>query len=140
MNNETPRDDYDDRPRSRRRDDDYDDRRRRRRDEYDDDDDFDDRPHRRRRHDPMDDPAMRMIMPVGVVPMAIISGYLGLVSILLLPAPFALLTGILAVRQIKRDRKAHGMGRATFGIVMGAIFSVALVIAAVAIIAAESKK
>ena len=50
---------------------------------------------------------------------AIAAGYLGLVSVLCVPAPLALLAGILAVREMKRDPKKHGMGRAVFGIVMG---------------------
>jgi hypothetical protein len=141
------RDDYDNR---RRRDDEDADRPRSRRDDYDDDRDYDERPRRRRRRDydddydrrrdPMDDPAMRMIMPIGVNAMAIISGYLGLISVLLFPAPFALLTGILAVRQIKRDPRGHGMGRATFGIIMGGLFSVVLVIVVIALVVAETQK
>jgi hypothetical protein len=143
-------DDYDDRDRPRSRRDDYDDRDRprSRRDDYDDDRDYDDRPRRRRRYDddydrrrdPMDDAGMRMIMPIGVNAMAIISGYLGLISILLFPAPFALLTGILAVRQIRRDPKGHAMGRATFGIIMGGLFTIVLLIAVVALAIAAAKK
>jgi hypothetical protein len=36
-------------------------------------------------------------------------------------APFALLTGILAVADIRRHSDKHGMGRAIFGIVMGVL-------------------
>lgn len=50
-----------------------------------------------------------------------------LFSILMLPAPFALLTGILAVRDIRRNPHKHGMGRAVFGIVMGGLVSLLLV-------------
>ena len=51
-----------------------------------------------------DDPAMRMILPIGRSGWAIAAGYLGLVSVLLLPAPFALATGIYAISEIRRDR------------------------------------
>ena len=68
-----------------------------------------------------DDPAMRLLLPVGRSGWAIAAGYLGLVSVLLVPAPFALLCGWMAVRDIRRNPKKHGMGRAVFGIVMGAL-------------------
>lgn len=74
-----------------------------------------------------DDPLMRALLPVGRSGWAIAAGYLGLVSILVLPAPFALLCGLLAVRAIRRNPKKHGMGRAAFGIIMGALGTVALV-------------
>ena len=44
-------------------------------------------------------------------------------------APFALITGILAVLDIKKNPEKHGMGRAIFGIVMGTLFSIILVFA-----------
>lgn len=126
-----------------RRDDDYGDRPRSRRDDFDDDRDYHDRPRMRRRRDydddyddrdPMDDPTMRMLLPVGRSPRAVISGYLGLISVLLIPAPFAIWTGFLAKREMKRDPKLHGMGRAVFGIIMGSIFSVVILILAVLIV------
>ena len=69
------------------------------------------------------DPAMRMLLPVGRSFWAIASGYFGLLSILLIFAPFALITGILAILDIKKNPEKHGMGRAIFGIIMGALFS-----------------
>ena len=75
-----------------------------------------------------DDAGMRMLLPVGRSGLAIAAGYLGLVSILLIPAPFALILGILAIREIRRsrqtDKRVYGMGRAIFGIAMGALFTV----------------
>jgi len=65
----------------------------------------------------------RYILPVGRSGWAIASGYLGLISVLIIPAPFALLTGILAIRAMRRDPKKHGMGRAVFGIVMGGLIT-----------------
>jgi hypothetical protein len=80
-----------------------------------------------RRPDSLDNAGMRLILPVNVSGWAIASGYLGLISVLCLPAPFALLTGILAIRDIRRNPKTHGMGRAIFGIIMGSLGLVGLV-------------
>ena len=70
-----------------------------------------------------DDPAMRLLLPVGRSWLAIVAGYLGLFSVLIIPAPLALLFGILAAIDVHNHPKKHGMGRAIFGIVMGGIFS-----------------
>jgi hypothetical protein len=70
---------------------------------------------------PGDDRAMRAILPVGRSGWAIAAGYLAFFSVLLLPAPFALICGVLAMREIRRDPSKHGMGRAVFGVVMGAL-------------------
>ena len=59
-------------------------------DDYDEDDYLEERP-RRREQDIGDDPAIRMLLPVGRSGWAIASGYLGLISVLLIPAPFALI-------------------------------------------------
>ena len=75
-----------------------------------------------------DDAALRIVLPVGRSGWAIAAGYLALFSVLCFPAPFALLTGILAVRDIKRNPEKHGLGRAWFGIIMGALFSLVLLL------------
>ena len=54
--------------------------------------------------------------PFGVSRWAQISFWL---AMLLLPAPFALLTGTLAVKDIKANRGKHGLSRAKFGVVVG---------------------
>ena len=64
---------------------------------------------------------VRTLVPVGLSGWAIAAGYLALFSFFLIPAPFALLTGILAVRSIKKHPEKRGMGRACFGIVMGVL-------------------
>jgi len=84
-----------------------------------------------------DDPAMRLILPVGRSIYAIIAGYLGLVSVIFLPAPLAILFGILGLRDIKKNPKLGGKGRAIFGLVMGTIFTL-LPIIAIAMAAATS--
>ncbi|NNM28830.1 MAG: DUF4190 domain-containing protein [Akkermansiaceae bacterium] len=78
------------------------------------------------------DAGMRLVLPVGRSIWAIIAGYLGLLAILVVPAPLALLTGIIAVIDIRKSRHSaepkHGMGRAVFGIVMGLLFTATLVL------------
>jgi hypothetical protein len=72
------------------------------------------------------DPGVRLLIPVGRSGWAIASGYLGLLSVLLIFAPFALLTGIIALGDMRKHPHKHGAGRAWFGIVMGGLFSVPL--------------
>ena len=81
-----------------------------------------------------DDAGMRMLIPVGRSPWAIVAGYLGLLSPLMIFAPFALIVSIFAIRDIKR-RDTHGMGRAVFGLIMGALFTILLVVWIAAMIA-----
>ena len=70
---------------------------------------------------------MRLLLPVGRSGYAIVAGYLGLFSLLVIPAPLALVFGILAVRDIGRNPKKHGMGRAVFGIIMGALGTIVVI-------------
>jgi len=72
---------------------------------------------------PFTDNGMLWILPVGRSPFALIAGYLGLLSLLGVFAPFAILLGILALRQIKQNPHMHGAGRAWFGIVMGTLMT-----------------
>jgi hypothetical protein len=74
-----------------------------------------------------EDAAMRMLLPVGRSGWAIAAGYLGLFSLCGFAAPFAILTGVLAIRDIKRNPEKHGMGRAVFGIIAGVVGLVILV-------------
>lgn len=108
------------------------------------DDDFeeeeDERPKRRRRPPELgDDAGVRMLLPVGRSGWAIAAGYLGLFAVLCIPAPLALIAGIIAVIDIKKNPKKHGMGRAIFGIVMGGIFTVLLLISMVVAAAGKMK-
>ena len=75
------------------------------------------------------DAAMRMLLPVGRSGYAVAAGYLGLFSVLGIFAPLALIFGMLGVMDIGKNKEKHGMGRAVFGIIMGAIFSIGLIIA-----------
>ncbi|MDP2234236.1 MAG: DUF4190 domain-containing protein [Actinomycetota bacterium] len=69
-----------------------------------------------------------MLLPVGRSWWAIAAGYLGLVSVTMLPAPLAVIIGIVAIVDIQKHPERHGMGRAIFGIVMGAVFSVLMLV------------
>ena len=62
-----------------------------------------------------------MLLPVGRSGLAIAAGYAGLFALLILPAPLALVLGVLAVRDIKQHPHKRGMGRAMLGIVTGAL-------------------
>ena len=57
-----------------------------------------------------------------------------LFSILIFPAPIALLAGILAAVDLKRHPGTHGMGRAVFAIVMGGIFTIPLILIVVGLL------
>jgi hypothetical protein len=100
-------------------------RRRRYEDDFDDEGDSEDRPRRRRRPPPQDE-GLQYVIPVNTNVLAILAGYAGLVSVLCFPAPVALVLGLLALRQLARNPGQHGKGRAVFGIVMGALFSIPL--------------
>lgn len=82
-----------------------------------------------------DDPAMRLILPVGTSIWAIAAGYFGLFSVLCLPAPLAVLFGVIAILDIRRNPRRHGLGRAIFGIVMGTVCSIFLLVWLVALLA-----
>lgn len=68
-----------------------------------------------------DDPVLRALLPVGRSLGAIVAGYMGLFSILVFPAPLALVLSILAIIELRPNPRKHGMGRAVFGLVMGAL-------------------
>jgi hypothetical protein len=78
------------------------------------------------RKDIGDDPAMRLLLPVGRSPWAIVAGYLGLFSFVVLPAPLALVFSLIAISDLRKNPSQHGMGRAVFGLVMGILGTVAL--------------
>lgn len=55
-------------------------------------------------------------------PPALIAYYCGVFSILLFPAPFALILGIIGLNKIKREPALPGKAHAIVGIVLGSIF------------------
>ena len=81
------------------------------------------------------DPSMRHILPGSDLSgWAIAAGYLGLISLLMIPAPFAILTGAVAIRAIGRDPAKRGLGRAWFGLVMGMLGTIGLFWGTIALI------
>ena len=83
--------------------------------------------------------AMRMLLPVGRSLWAIAAGYFGLFAVIPIFAPIALVLGIVAIIDIRRNPDRHGMGRAVFGLVMGLIFSIALVFVIIGMITGSLK-
>lgn len=71
------------------------------------------------------DGGVRMLIPVGRCPLAIIAGYLALLSFIpllgVVLAPAALILAVLAHRRIRRDPKLHGMGRVIFAYIVAAL-------------------
>jgi hypothetical protein len=74
-----------------------------------------------------DNAAMRLLLPIKVSPLAMAAGYLGLFAMVLLPAPLALLVGVAAVADLRRNPEKRGMGRAVFGVFMGAVGTAGLI-------------
>ncbi len=71
---------------------------------------------------------LRFVLPVGRSALSIIAGYLGIAALLLYPAPLALIFGWLALRELKTNPRLHGRGRAWFGIVMGILGTLGLIV------------
>jgi len=72
-----------------------------------------------------DNAGMRLLLPVGRSGWAIAAGYLGLFSLIVFPAPLALVISIIAIWDIRKSKSSehpkHGMGRAIFGLIMGIV-------------------
>lgn len=81
---------------------------------------------------PEDDATMRMLVPIGRSGWAIAAGYLGLISVLLLPAPVAIAVSLVAIGDVRKSRAdpkpRRGMGRAVFGLIMGVLGTIALLV------------
>lgn len=77
-----------------------------------------------------------MLLPVGRSGWAIAAGYLGLFSLILIPAPLAVIISTVAIWDIKRSKakgkQKHGLGRAIFGLIAGIIGSVLLIVSLIA--------
>ncbi|MBE3098350.1 MAG: DUF4190 domain-containing protein [Planctomycetes bacterium] len=73
------------------------------------------------------DVGMSPVLPV-LSGWAIAAGYLGLFTLLIVPAPLALATGIYAIVDIRRHPTKRGMGRAIFGVVLGALGTLVLLL------------
>jgi hypothetical protein len=71
---------------------------------------------------------MKWVLPVGRTRWAIVAGYAGLFSILLVPAPAALAAGVYALTDLRKHPGAYGRGRAWFAVAMGSLGTAGLVI------------
>lgn len=75
-----------------------------------------------------------MIVPSNRSGWAIAAGYLGLFSVLGVAGPFAILCGVMGLREIKRNEGMGGKGRSIFGIVMGSLGTIGLAVFVVGMI------
>jgi uncharacterized protein DUF2510 len=75
---------------------------------------------------PQRDRSMEMLLPVNRSGWSIAAGYAGLFSVLLFPAPIALVLGVVALIDLTHKPDVGGRGRAWFGLVAGAFGTVAL--------------
>lgn len=64
---------------------------------------------------------LRFVVPLNPSGWAIAAGYLGLFSVLIVFAPFAIFAGIMALRDIQKNPGKTGKGRAIFGLIMGVV-------------------
>lgn len=82
--------------------------------------------------DAIAEPLLEYAVPINVNFWAIAAGYLGLFSLLGVPGPFALATGIVALVQLRKTPHVRGHVRAWIGIVLGALGTVGLLLSIVA--------
>lgn len=79
---------------------------------------------------------LALVVPIGRSGWAIAAGYLGLLSLLVIPAPFAILCGVLAIKDITKNPEKLGLVRAWFGIIAGATV---MLMALVGVVVSASK-
>ena len=79
-----------------------------------------------------DDPGMRVLLPVGRTGWSIAAGYLGLFGLTVVLAPIALIVSIIAISDLRKKEAAGekklGMGRAVFGLTVGIIGTLILLL------------
>ena len=84
------------------------------------------------------DPALGFIVPVGQSVWAIVSGYLGLLSLgVCFLGPLAVITGIVGIRDIQKHPGRGGIIRCVIGIVFGLLGSLGMVFVLITVIAAR---
>jgi hypothetical protein len=71
---------------------------------------------------------MRFVAPIHASGWAVAAGYLGLFSLVLVFAPFSIGAGLLALKDLKANPHKTGKGRAIFGLAMGIIFTILLIV------------
>lgn len=70
----------------------------------------------------------KYLLPVGRSGWAITAGYLALFSVLIIPAPVALFSGVMALNDISKNPEKIGKPHAYFGIVMGGVGTLVLLL------------
>lgn len=79
-------------------------------------------------HIPDDGGALNLLIPIGPQSgVAIAAGYLGILSLTVVPGPLALALGIFALRDLKAHPHKRGLGRALTGIIMGGLATIGLI-------------
>lgn len=78
--------------------------------------------------------AEKWLLPVGRSGWAIAAGYAGLFAFVFFPAPIALVLGIVAVLDLRKHPELSGRGRAWFGLIAGAVFTLPLIAMVVALL------
>ncbi len=66
------------------------------------------------------------LLPVNRTGLSIAAGYLGLMCLVVVPGPIAVLVSVLALRELRRKPDVAGRGRAWFGLVAGILATVGL--------------
>ena len=66
---------------------------------------------------------LRFVVPLNPSAWAVAAGYVGLISVLMIPAPLAIILGIVAMRDLKNHPEKTGQGRAIFALIMGIFFT-----------------
>jgi hypothetical protein len=66
------------------------------------------------------------IIPINRSVWAIIAGYVALFSILMFPAPIAVILGVIALQDLKKKPTLKGKGRAWFAIIFGGLMTLFL--------------
>lgn len=79
------------------------------------------------------------LVPSGRSGWAIAAGYLGLLSLLFVPAPLAIAAGVMALRDLRRHPELGGRGRAYFGLVMGCLGTALLIVSVVTVAMSEGR-
>jgi hypothetical protein len=73
---------------------------------------------------------LKYIIPIGRSGWAVAAGYLAFFSLVAFPAPFALFCGLMGLRDIKNNPEKLGKPRAIFGVVMGILGCIILIVIA----------
>jgi hypothetical protein len=83
------------------------------------------------------DPALGLVVPINTSIWAIAAGYLGLAAPILcfVPAPFAILCGVMALRELSRKPGTRGHVRAWVGIVLGTLWTLLGLVGLVGLVA-----